>query len=47
MSLGFQEKNWQTIVNGIVSAIQMAHENLSKGGSIYINSGNLLESNIK
>eukprot|EP01114_Cavostelium_apophysatum_P007011 TRINITY_DN1866_c0_g1_i1.p1 TRINITY_DN1866_c0_g1~~TRINITY_DN1866_c0_g1_i1.p1 ORF type:complete len:766 (-),score=167.78 TRINITY_DN1866_c0_g1_i1:1192-3147(-) len=46
MSWGFQEGNYDTIVNGIVQAIQQAHEKLSTGGSIYMNSGELLDSNI-
>ena len=47
MSLGFQEKNFETIVNGIVQAIVQAHTNLSDGGKIYVNVGELLDSNVK
>ncbi len=42
----FQD-NFDVIVNGIVSSIKMAHNNLSKGGSIYMNEGTLLDANIK
>jgi len=45
MSLGFHPENFNTIVNGIVKAIQQAHNNLSSGGKILINSGELLDSN--
>jgi len=44
-SFGFHKQNFEVIVNGIVSAIQMAHEKLSKGGNIYLNIGTLLNSN--
>jgi neutral ceramidase len=47
MSLGFYEDNFDVIVNGIVQAIKMAHENVSEGGQIYINEGELLDSNIR
>lgn len=46
MSMGFHHRNFDTIVSGIVASITMAHENLSKGGSIYFNVGQLFNSSI-
>lgn len=46
-SFGFHEENYDIIVEGIYSAILMAHNNLRDGGKILINSGELLDSNIK
>lgn len=44
-TLGFNQMNFDTIVQGIVHSIQKAHENL-KPGKIFINKGELLNSNI-
>jgi len=44
-SFGFHAENFETIVNGIVNAISMAHDNLVEG-SIKINNGTLLDSSI-
>jgi neutral ceramidase len=46
-SLGFHQQNFDVIVNGIVASIQQAHESLSKGGTMYMNTGELLDSNAK
>lgn len=40
-TLGYHQQNFQVIVDGIVQAISIAHNNLSKGGRILINSGTL------
>lgn len=45
-TLGFHDGNFETVVNGIYNAIVMAHENLSSGGRILINTGTLLGTNI-
>jgi len=45
-SWGFQKENFDTIVNGIVNAIKEAHSHLRKDGRIFINSGELLDSNL-
>jgi neutral ceramidase len=44
-TLGFFEDNWRTIINGIVAAIEQAHNNMV-AGKIFVNSGELLDSNI-
>ncbi len=46
MAWGFWKDNFDVICNGIVAAIQMAHENL-QDSTIYINSGELLDSNLR
>ena len=40
-TLGWHAQNVRAIVSGIVEAISMAHNNMSKGGRILINSGEL------
>lgn len=45
-SFGFHAGNFEAIVDGIYNAIVMAHNNLSEGGSIYINNGTLLDTSI-
>eukprot|EP01089_Gocevia_fonbrunei_P013719 TRINITY_DN3575_c0_g1_i1.p1 TRINITY_DN3575_c0_g1~~TRINITY_DN3575_c0_g1_i1.p1 ORF type:complete len:691 (-),score=167.31 TRINITY_DN3575_c0_g1_i1:59-2131(-) len=45
-TLGFYKENFETIVQGIVNAISMAHNSLKSNLSIYYNSGTLLDSNI-
>ncbi len=42
---GYHKDNVQAIVNGIIEAISMAHNNLSKGGRILINEGQLQDAN--
>lgn len=44
--VGFQPENYEVIVNGIVKAIAMAHNNMVDGAQVYINEGELLEANI-
>jgi neutral ceramidase len=45
-TLGFEFKNFELVVNGIIKAIERAHSNMSNGGRILINEGILLNSNI-
>jgi len=45
-TLGFTKGNWLTIIDGIVNSISIAHDNL-KDGKILMNSGELLDSNLK
>jgi len=45
-SRGFQPENYEVIVNGIVKAISMAHGNMVEDAQIYVNHGELLETNI-
>jgi len=45
-ALGFHKGNFDAIVGGIVSAITQAHNRLSKGGRVLINTGELLDTNI-
>ncbi|XP_023930572.1 neutral ceramidase-like, partial [Lingula anatina] len=44
-SLGFVKESLDSLVNGIVKSIQNAHNNMV-AGNIYINTGELLDSNI-
>ncbi len=44
-TLGFHKQNFDVIVNGIVEAISQAHNNLSNGGRILINQGELIDAN--
>lgn len=45
-TLGFNKGNWQTIIDGIVDAIEQAHNDL-KPGKILLNHGELLDANAK
>ncbi|EFC45983.1 predicted protein [Naegleria gruberi] len=45
-TFGFDNQNYKAIVEGIYQAIVHAHENLSTGGRIYMNSDRLFFSNI-
>lgn len=45
-TFGFENKNFQLVVNGIICAIQKAHDNLSQGGRILLNQDLLFNSNI-
>jgi neutral ceramidase len=44
-TLGYHKQNVEAIVNGIVEAISQAHNNLSNGGRILINQGELINAN--
>ena len=45
-TFGFDNHNYQAIVDGVYQAIVRAHENLSTGGRIYMNADRLFFSNI-
>eukprot|EP01112_Ceratiomyxa_fruticulosa_P008704 TRINITY_DN2257_c0_g1_i1.p1 TRINITY_DN2257_c0_g1~~TRINITY_DN2257_c0_g1_i1.p1 ORF type:complete len:572 (+),score=125.15 TRINITY_DN2257_c0_g1_i1:57-1718(+) len=45
-TLGFNEQNFEAVVNGIVQAITRAHNSVSKGGQILLNKDWLDNSNI-
>jgi neutral ceramidase len=45
-TFGFEKKNFENVVSGIIQAISIAHQNLSTGGRILMNTGTLLNSNI-
>lgn len=44
-TMGFHQQNFDVIVDGIVQAVTNAHNNMSKGGRILINTGELLGAN--
>jgi neutral ceramidase len=44
-TLGYNKDNVEAIVSGIVEAISQAHNNLSNGGRILINQGELIDAN--
>lgn len=45
-TLGFEHKNFETVVNGIIAAIEKAHNSMSEGGRILMSQGDLFGSNI-
>ena len=45
-SLGFQQDNFDAIVNGITQAIVQAHNSLSVGGRIWFQEGTIADANI-
>ena len=44
-SLGFVKESLDALVEGVVESIKMAHEDMREG-SLYVNSGELLDANI-
>eukprot|EP00164_Ancoracysta_twista_P004307 GFYU01005800.1.p1 GENE.GFYU01005800.1~~GFYU01005800.1.p1 ORF type:complete len:712 (+),score=286.13 GFYU01005800.1:172-2307(+) len=45
-SMGFSQKNFDAITNGIFNSIVKAHNNLKKGGKIFYSEGKLYDANI-
>jgi neutral ceramidase len=46
-TMGFNKQNFNAVVNGVINAIMKAESNLSDGGRILINSGQLLNTHKK